>query len=276
VLPNKSAWTVRDFRDRYHPERAVLVAELDGEIVGAGLGGRSEAHERAFAAPRVHPAARRRGIGTALLRGLAEHAVERIGVDEIQAFATDPGACAFAEAFGFREIDRHGEQVRRLEHESLFPRLPRGIDVSTSAERPELLEVAYPLVVEGWADMASSPPATLELEDWLHDEATLPGGSFVALASGEIVGFAGLRRHGNAGVAENGLTVVRRDWRRRGLAAALKTRTIDWARANGLREILTWTQRSNEGMRAVNERLGYEYRAVHRLMVAPLPLKGLA
>ena len=42
-----------------------------------------------------------------------------------------------------------------------------------------------------------------------------------------------------------------------------------------LAEIVTWTQRGNEGMRALNERLGYEYRDVSVTMVAPLPLQGL-
>jgi GNAT superfamily N-acetyltransferase len=117
--------------------------------------------------------------------------------------------------------------------------------------------------------------ATIELDDWLRDEATHPGGSFVALADGEIVGFSGLMRHDNDGVAEDGLTVVRRDWRRRGLAHALKARELAWAAENGLREIVTWTQRGNDGMRSLNERLGYEYRNVSSTLVAHLPLAGL-
>jgi mycothiol synthase len=80
-------------------------------------------------------------------------------------------------------------------------------------------------------------------------------------------------QHDNDGVAEDGLTVVRRDWRRRGLATTLKRMEISWAAANGYREIVTWTQRGNEGMRSLNERLGYEYRDVSVTMVAPLPLE---
>ena len=72
--------------------------------------------------------------------------------------------------------------------------------------------------------------------------------------------------------AEDGLTVVRRDWRRRGLSTALKRAELARAAANGLREVYTWTQRGNDGMRAVNERLGYVYRHVELTMVAPLPL----
>ncbi len=67
-------------------------------------------------------------------------------------------------------------------------------------------------------------------------------------------------RHDNPGVAEDGLTVVARDWRRRGLAMALKRLELAWAAEHGFTEVFTWTQRRNEGMRAVNERLGYVYR----------------
>ena len=112
----------------------------------------------------------------------------------------------------------------------------------------------------------------VELEDWLREEATLPAGSFVALAGGEIVGYSGLMRHDHDGVAEDGLTVVRRHWRRRGLACALKRLELAWAAEHGIREVVTWTQRGNEGMRRLNERLGYEYRGVAVNLAAPLPL----
>ncbi|MDQ2981658.1 MAG: GNAT family N-acetyltransferase [Actinomycetota bacterium] len=95
---------------------------------------------------------------------------------------------------------------------------------------------------------------------------------FVALAGGEIVGYSGLMRHDNPGVAEDGLTVVRRDWRRRGLALALKRLELAWAAENGFREVVTWTQRGNEGMRRLNERLGYDYRGLAANMYAPPPL----
>lgn len=74
-------------------------------------------------------------------------------------------------------------------------------------------------------------------------------------------------------MAEDGLTVVDRAWRRRGLARALKSCELSWAAANGYREVVTWTQRGNDGMRALNEQLGYAYRDVSITMVAPLPLR---
>ena len=222
-------------------------------------------------APRVLPGFRRRGVGTAVLRELVAHA-ERFGVPEASALVDDDGSKVFAERFGFREVDRQVEQVKVLGDEQPAE-LPPGIEVVTVAERPSLLEEAYPLACEGYADFATDAPASVSLEDWLREEATLPGGSFAALAEGEVVGYSGLMAHDNPGVAEDGLTVVRRDWRRRGLARALKRLELHWAAQNGVREVVTWTQRGNEGMRRLNELLGYEYRAISLTMCAPLPLR---
>ena len=273
VLPNESAWTVQQFRERSEPDMLVLVADLDGETVGAGLAGRSDVQGRGFVAPRVHPDAHRRGVGTALLHALTEH-VASLGFDRAAASADDPGSQAFAERFGFEEIDREVEQVIVLPAQLPEAPLPDEIEVVTIAERPELLRETYPLAQgEGYADLALEGDVVIKLEDWLKDEGTLPEGSFVALHDGEIVGYSGLVHHDNPGVAEDGLTVVAREWRRRGLALALKRLELVWAAENGVSEVITWTQRGNDGMRAVNEQLGYEYRTVALKMMGPVPLR---
>jgi mycothiol synthase len=278
VLPNESAGTVELARQRETPDRLLMLASVEGELAGSGLADRSSNRERAFLMPRVLPEQRRRGVGTALLRALAAHA-EQMDVPAASSHVdgADPGALAFAERFGFEEADRQVEQVRMLNGQEAGPSpLPDGVEVVSIAERPELLERSYELATQGYADMALPWTVVIPLEEWLREGATHPEGSLVALADGEIVGFSGLMEHDNDGVAEDGLTVVRRDWRRRGLGKALKEREICWAVANGLREIVTWTQRGNESMRALNERLGYEYRNVDITVLAPLPLKGLA
>ncbi len=278
VLPNESGGTVEYMRELETPDRLVLVAELDGELAGSGLADRSSNRERVFLAPRVLLGKRRRGVGTALLRELVAHG-DRLNVSQASAHVegADLDAMAFAERFGFEETDRQVEQVRVLggDVRPLSP-LPAGIEVVSMAERPELLEQSYELAQQGYQDMAVPWSVHVPLEEWLRDEATLPGGSLVALAQGEIVGYSGLMEHDDDGVAEDGLTVVRRDWRRRGLARALKERELAWAAENGIREVITWTQTGNDAMRAANERLGYVYRDVSITVVAPLPLKGLA
>jgi mycothiol synthase len=272
VFPNESAWTVQEFRERYDPDEIVLVAELDSQIVGAGFAGPSDVQGQGFVAPRVHPDARRRGVGAAMLHQLTEH-VAGLGFDKASASVDDDGSRAFAERFGFREADREVEQVVSLPAELPAAPLPDGVEVMSIAYRPELLREAYALAQdEGYADMAIDGNVVIPLDVWLRDEATEPGGSFVALDNGRIVGFSGLMRHDNPGVAEDGLTVVARDWRRRGLASALKRLELAWAAENGFTEVLTWTQRRNDGMRAVNERLGYVYRSVGYKMMGSVPL----
>lgn len=272
VVPTESAGTVEQMRARASGDTLLLLADLDGRAAGSGIVGPSSLGGRAFVAPRVLPGSRRRGVGTALLRALLPH-VDRLGVDTLSAQVVDTGSLAFAERLGFREVDRQVEQVCTLGPGRVSDLLPPGVQVVTVADRPDLLEAAYPLAREGWADLATYVPATIERAEWLAAEATLPAGSFVALAGGEIVGYSGLCRHDDERTAEDGLTVVRRDWRRRGLAAALKQRELAWAAANGYREVVTWTQRGNEAMRALNERLGYRYRDTAIALEAALPLR---
>lgn len=270
VLPNESAGTLTELRQREDPERLLLLAELDGSLAGSGLSVRSDIADRFFLAPRVLPERRRRGVGTALLRELVAHAAGYVG--EVSLVVEDQGSRAFAERLDFREVGRQVEQVKVLEGEPPPARLPAGVEVVSVAERPELLREAYDLACQGYADLATDREASISLRQWLREEATLPPGSFVALADGEIVGFSGLLEHDNPGTAEDGLTVVRRDWRRRGLALALKRLELAWAAENGFCEVVTWTQTGNEGMRRVNELLGYEYRGSAVTMCAPLPL----
>jgi mycothiol synthase len=275
VLPDDTPAVVEQQRDRRErdPRRLYLLAEENGRPVACGFAGPSDAAERGFVAPRVLPAARRRGIGTALIVELASH-LERLGFELAGAHVdgNDEGSLAFARRFGFQEVDRQVEQVRLIgEEPDAEP--PPGVTFVTIAERPELLREAYLLGVQGWADMATSEPVTISLEDWLAEEATFAEGSFVALAGGEIVGYSGLCRRGDdPTAAEDGLTVVRGDWRRRGLATALKRAELAWASANGIKEIVTWTQRGNDGMRAANERLGYVYRSVSVNVRGQIPL----
>lgn len=243
------------------PRRLYLLAELSGEVVGASYAGPSQSEGRGAIAPRVLPRARRRGVGSALLHAAVAH-VRELGCTYASASVDgyDEGSLGFAGHHGFEEIDRQVEQVK-LVGEERPPTLPNGVRFVSIAERPELLREAFDLALEGFADFATAYPVTITLDEWLEEEATLPAGSFVALAHDEIVGYSGLCRRQD-GIVEDGLTVVRRAWRRRGLAEALKRAELAWAADNGIDEIVTWTQKGNDAMRALNERLGYEYRSV--------------
>ena len=123
VLPNERCLSVAKMRAMATPETLHLVAEIDGELACSGLAGRSS-FGYAGLHPWVVPDARRRGLGTAILERLATHAMS-VGFTEAGTLVEDEGSMAFAERFGFREVDRQVEQVRQIGAEPR-PDLPRG------------------------------------------------------------------------------------------------------------------------------------------------------
>jgi mycothiol synthase len=107
-------------------------------------------------------------------------------------------------------------------------------------------------------------------EQWIAENANGPL-ALVAVVDGEVAGFAGLIALGaRPGVLENALTAVRREYRGREIATALKQALIAWAAASGYREIVTWTQQGNAAMQAVNEKVGYRLGHVSITLRGPL------
>jgi len=272
VVPNERALSVAEMRGTARKDLLRVLAEEDGAVVGSGIAGRSDFPDASSVAPRVLPVARRRGVGTELLRILARH-VESLGVSVVNANVDDAGSVTFAERFGFREIDRQVEQVRAIGDEP-EPRIPQGIEIVSVRDRPEVWRQAYDtLAAQAFADMALIAPIEATLDEWEVDWISAPEAMFVALAGDQVVGCAGLMLDTDQpDRAENALTAVRRDFRGRGVASALKRTTLAWASGNGIREVYTWTQRGNADMRQLNEHLGYVTRSESLSMRATLPL----
>jgi mycothiol synthase len=272
VIPGERAGSVEELRAQAGPQREFLLAEVDGVLAGSGFVGRSDLAGAGALAARVLPDWRRRGVGTAILRVLAERAVA-MGFGVVNSNVDDPGSVRFAERYGFHEVDRQVEQVRLIGEEPV-PQLPPGVVILPVSERPQLWSAAYEAVgIQAFQDMATPAPLDISLEQWERDWITDPEAMFVAMAGDEVIGCAGLLPDTDQTErAEQALTVVRRDWRRRGVAAALKRTTLTWAAAHGLREVYTWTQRGNHDMRALNEHLGFVTRSESLSMRASLPL----
>lgn len=272
VLPNERCATVDEMRRGATPETLWLLAEVDGSVVASGIAGRSDFVGHGFLAPRVIPAARRRGVGTALLRRLEEHLLA-LGFERVGAGVDDPGSLVFAERFGFVEVDRQVEQVRVVGDE-LWPEPQAGVEVVRVSERPELWRVAYEtLALEALEDFALDEPLNVSLDQWEREWLAWPEAMFLALSDGEVIGCAGLERDAdNPARAENALTAVRRDRRGEGIAVLLKRCALACAAEHGIREVYTWTQRGNDAMRRLNERLDYVTRAESITVRAPLPL----
>jgi RimJ/RimL family protein N-acetyltransferase len=258
VLPDERAVSVEEIRSTATDETVHLLAVLDGQVVGSGLSNRSS-FEYAALHPRVVPAARGRGVGTAVLRALADHAVAH-GFTEAGSIVEDAGSLAFAARFGFRGVDRQVEQVRTIGDEP-EPAVPDGIAIVTVAQRPEVWSRAYdPFALEAIGDMATHRPVVVPRQEWEREWLTWPEATFVALDGDQVVGCAGLMFDPDRpDRSEQAFTGVARRWRRRGLASALKRLTLHTAAEHGIREVYTWTQEGNVDMRTLNERLGYRY-----------------
>jgi mycothiol synthase len=275
VVPRERVDSAQDLRAQAGPQQQFLLAEVDGALAGSGVVGKSDLAGLGAVAARVLPGWRCRGVGTAILRALADRAAE-MGFSAVGSNVEDADSVRFAQRYGFREVDRQVEQVRVIGREPTPHALP-GVAIISVSERPGLWRAAYHTVgVQAFQDMALDSPLDISLEQWERDWITDPGAMFVALADGEVIGCAGLLPDtDDPGRAEHALTAVRRDWRRRGVASALKRTSLAWAASHGLREVYTWTQRGNDGMRALNTSLGFSTRTESLSMRASLPLTGL-
>lgn len=271
VVPGERCDTVAEMRTQDSPARLLLLATVDGAVVGSGVADRSDTAGGGFVAPRVRREHRRRGVGSVLLRALADH-VASLDVTDVRAMTDDPESLAFAEHFGFVEVDRQVEQIRAVGDEVAPEPLPEGIEVVTLDQRPGLWAASYQRFgTEVLADFAVFEPLQITAQQW---NDSWPGDPmFLAVHDGEVIGCAGLDRDTDRPErGENALTAVRRDWRGHGIAVHLKRRTLLWAADHGLTELYTWTQAGNAPMLTLNERLGYVTGKNSITLSHPLPL----
>jgi GNAT superfamily N-acetyltransferase len=208
----------------------------------------------------VVPDARGRGIGSAMLAELGALARADGKTDlEGELREHDGASRAFLERRGYRVVG--GERWVSLDlaaADDVAPDPPPGISIVTRAERPDLTDALFAVAQEGTEDIPGFPgPTTYEQFRSLEiDRPTRrPEYFFIALENGEPVGYATLDDFGHE--AYHGLTAVRRAWRRRGIATALKRTQIAAAKDAGFRRLITGSEERNEAMRALNAKLGY-------------------
>ncbi|TDD47666.1 GNAT family N-acetyltransferase [Kribbella antibiotica] len=273
AMPYERCPSVPELREQERPGRLLLLAEVDGKVVGHGMSDRSTEPGRAVLTARVRPEARRQGVGTSLLRAVAEHSVAQ-GYQRTGCSVDDEGSLAFAERFGFTEVARQVEQIRAIGAEPQPP-APTAYRIVSVVDRPEIWARAYDEVaLPTFPDMDHKPPLQVTPEEWATEWINDPAAMFVALDGDEVIGVAGLMIDVDQPQrAEVAYTAVRRDWRGKGVASTLKRTSMAWAAEHGITEIYTWTQEGNANMRALNEHLGFRYGIVSRSVRAQLPLQ---
>lgn len=252
------------------------VAERDGVVVGIGQWGHATGwfHPRKFWMElSVHPEHQGRGVGSALYEHLVEilrpldPLLVRAGAREDKLHSVQ-----FLLNRGFVEDMRSWES--RLDVEAFDPSPFAGVDEAVRAAGieiktlrdleadPERNRELYEL---DWAleqDVPQPEPPTrvsyeFFLEHTLQNPNLLPDAYFVAVHGETYAGLSTLWTSlGNADLY-TGLTGVRREYRRRGIALALKLRAISYAQAHGHAVIRTWNESNNLPMLSINERLGF-------------------
>jgi mycothiol synthase len=263
--PGESAPTVAflEHNCTVSPELRYLVARVDGELAGCGFVGSSfpgedDTHLPAHAA--VLPRCRGTGVTTALLRAASGRARE-LGFAglTIEAREDEAGLLAYLERRGYAEVERQKAVALDLASADPGPPTePAGLEILPRGD--EHVRGMYETALEANADIPGlDAEHVAAFEEWRDFEVGRPTRdprlAFVALAGGEVVGFASIDLIGETGY--HGLTGVRRAYRRRGIARALKLHQIAAAKELGLASLLTESEQRNVAMRSLNEALGY-------------------
>ncbi len=255
------------------------VAFVEGEPAGAAFVAILPSRPAVcFALVTVLAGQRGRGVGSALYRALSSWcAAEGIATIDARVEEDDEASLGFAERRGFVEIERNGRMVLDLGGlESPPVASPAGVEVVTWASRPDLARGIYDVAVEAYADVPGAEDEEMEpFEDWLeHDmrgSGDRPDATFVALAAGEAVGYAKFSlTAAQPRVAFHDMTGVKRAWRGRGVAGALKRAQIGWAKENGFERLETANEMRNEPIRRLNAHLGYRAAPGRLLLRGPL------
>jgi GNAT superfamily N-acetyltransferase len=252
-----------------------FVAEEDGRVVGVADYSQSMFmyHPRKFQIfLMVHPDYQMRGIGGRLFDHLR---AELVSVDPLALRTSTredrPESLSFLGNRGFVEEMRHWEShldvaafdptpftedARRMTEQGIliktFPEL---------ASDPDHMQKLYDLTTEVGHDVPSPEPHTpIDYAQWLkffEGPNFLPDGVFVALDGERYVGFSNLFGSQAENHLHTGLTGILNDYRRRGIAMALKLRAVAYARERGAAVIRTENESNNRGMLSINERLGF-------------------
>ncbi len=259
--------TVEDFVSwgQQARERIDLAAETGGKIVGGARAFLDSLRPNPWVHIWVPPDERRQGAGSALFAEAARWAASK-GHTAFEAWVRedDPGGIAFASGLGFEETGReHGLTLDLTAVEAPTVETPAGIELSTWAERPELTHGLHEVYAEAVVDVPGEEDAKVaSFEEWLRKDMQSAGdradATFVALAGDEVVGYAKFAFSGaQPTTAHHDLTGVKRAWRGRGIARALKATQIRWAKENGYEEVRTRNEERNVPIKKLNDLFGY-------------------
>lgn len=279
-----SAHEVKSFDDhldrtKYYLQRYTCVKKDAGEIVGYG----SIHHMPWSFNPHryqgglvVDKRRQNKGVGAFIYENLIRY-LSQLEAREVWAGAYEdmPVSLHFMTKRGFRERMRLWESrlnpasvnLSKFAH-YLDKAESAGIEIRTLAqelaEDPDCYRKLHELNQTLLADMPSPEPYTpVPYEEWLNldmrDPGLLPEAYTIAKHRDKYVGLSTARRLDKEPKGLHQLlTGVRREYRGKGIAFAMKLRVLEWAQKNGIESIRTENATNNEPMLAVNIKLGFQ------------------
>jgi GNAT superfamily N-acetyltransferase len=225
----------------------------------------------------VDPNYQNQGIGSYIYNSLIEELRLLDAILVSSAAKEDlPKHVAFLEKRGFEEVLRAWESRLDL---NTFDGAPfkqytekvakDGVVIITLAEErsnknPNFMKQLHDLVQHVSSDMPQSQPFTpVPYEQWealeMKNPDLIPEAYMIAKDKDELVGLSVLW----SGKPEpnslyQGNTGVRRDYRGRGIAFAMKLRVIEYAKNHGYVKLKTWNASNNAAMLNINVKLGFK------------------
>ena len=274
-------WQYKDTtRDpKYWLQRDMI--EVDGKIAATSImmdTAWSYQPGKYFLAVSVHPDYRRRDIATAWHKHALQTLDARPHPPKMLLSRTmddQPEGIAMLQKLGFRQVMR--ERVSRLDVTTFDPApFAPAMEKAWAADiqikpltdlqqtDPDWKRKLWKMETGIYADIPSPDELTpVSLEQYereiLQRPAFRPAGCFVALHGDTYVGLTCLVANlARADRLQTGLTGVRRDYRRMGIATALKVQSIEqYAKPSGVTEVATDNEENNP-MYQINLRLGFK------------------
>jgi GNAT superfamily N-acetyltransferase len=263
--------------DRYVRRQYVVEDATSGQILGYG------SIEQSIYLPRYRlflitdPLRLKGGVGDLLLERLTVDLKEANAVTvACRDYASQTELLAFLKENGFRETDRVLDLRLDVAAADTSPLLPiaekvkdRGITITSLAEErardPRCVEKLYELECvlreDDPARPAFTPPAyhAREALMWLEMPYVLPDAYFIARHGDVYVGVSDVSLfEAVPGGLTQGFTGVRREYRRQGIATALKLREIEYAREHSYKLIQSFNRPGQTAVLALNQKLGFD------------------
>jgi GNAT superfamily N-acetyltransferase len=188
----------------------------------------------------------------------ASAAARAIGKDGLEVWTTDetPAVVTFLEERGYAIARQY--VISELDITAAPEPATPSVPLTTFAARPDLAEQLYAVACETYPDQPGRSETRLPTFEIWRSWGLDPHPAeayFIALDGDRVLGYGYLELDGEQW--RNGFLGLARDARGRGIARAIKSAQIGWAKANGVRTLLAANELRLPQMLALNERLGY-------------------